>query len=69
MNNIVIFESGEQGVQVRLEGETLWLSQAQMAQLFDTSTDNISLHLKNIYSHAGAAPAFDPRLQPGPRAI
>ena len=50
MNNIVIFESGEQGVQVRLEGETLWLSQAQMAQLFDTSTDNISLHLKNIYS-------------------
>ncbi|RRD43107.1 hypothetical protein EII18_04090 [Comamonadaceae bacterium OH3737_COT-264] len=50
MNNIVIFESGDQGVQVRLEGETLWLSQAQMAQLFDTSTDNISLHLKNIYS-------------------
>lgn len=36
-------------MQVRLEGETLWLSQAQMAQLFDTSTDNISLHLKNIY--------------------
>jgi len=50
MNNIVIFESGDEPVQVRLEGETVWLTQAQMAELFDTSTDNISLHLKNIYS-------------------
>lgn len=49
MNNIVIFESGDQPVQVRLEGETIWLTQAQMAELFGTSTDNISLHLKNIY--------------------
>ena len=49
MNNIVIFESGDQPVQVRLEGETVWLTQAQMAELFDTSTDNISLHLKNVY--------------------
>src|SRR5690606_27759021 len=36
-------------VEVRLEGETVWLSQAKMAELFATSTDNISLHLKNIY--------------------
>ncbi|WP_343039974.1 virulence protein RhuM/Fic/DOC family protein [Tepidicella baoligensis] len=50
MNNLVIFESGDQPVQVRLEGETVWLTQAQMAELFDTSTDNISLHLKNIYA-------------------
>jgi hypothetical protein len=50
MHNIVIFESGDEPVQVRLEGETVWLTQAQMAELFDTSTDNISLHLKNIYS-------------------
>jgi len=27
----------------------VWLSQAQMAELFETSSDNISLHLKNIY--------------------
>nr|WP_246316269.1 virulence protein RhuM/Fic/DOC family protein [Tepidicella baoligensis] len=33
-----------------MEGETVWLTQAQMAELFDTSTDNISLHLKNIYA-------------------
>lgn len=50
MNKIVIFESGDQPVQVRLEGETVWLTQAQMAELFGTSADNISLHLKNIYA-------------------
>ncbi|MGL1832261.1 RhuM family protein [Rhodocyclaceae bacterium SMB388] len=50
MSNIVIFESGDQPVQVRLEGETVWLTQAQMAELFGTSTDNVSLHLKNIHA-------------------
>lgn len=50
MSSLVIFESGDQPVQVRLEGETIWLTQAQMAELFDTSADNISLHLKNIYT-------------------
>lgn len=49
MSNIIIFEQGSQPVEVRLEGETVWLSQAQMVALFDTSTDNISLNLKNIY--------------------
>ncbi len=49
MNNIVIFDTGERSVEVRLEGETVWLSQMQMAELFGTSTDNISLHLKNIF--------------------
>ncbi len=46
---LVIFEADSGQVQVRLEGETIWLSQAQMAELFATSADNISLHLKNIY--------------------
>ena len=36
-------------MEVRLEGETLWITQSQMAELFATSADNISLHLKNIY--------------------
>jgi len=49
MSNLVIVETGDQPVQVRLEGETVWLTQGQMADLFGTSTDNISLHLKNIY--------------------
>ncbi|MEZ5612554.1 MAG: RhuM family protein [Rhodocyclaceae bacterium] len=50
MADIMIFASGDQPVEVRLEGETVWLSQGQMAALFATSTDNISLHLKNIFS-------------------
>ncbi len=36
MNEILIFESGDQPVQVRLAGETVWLSQSQMAELFGT---------------------------------
>jgi hypothetical protein len=36
-------------VNVRLEGETVWLTQTAMAELFGCSSDNVSLHLKNIY--------------------
>jgi hypothetical protein len=46
MNSIVIFDSSDQTVQVRLVGETVWLMQIQMAELFGTTPDNISLHLK-----------------------
>lgn len=49
MNEIVIFEANGQMVDVRLEGETLWVTQSQMSELFGTSADNISFHLKNIY--------------------
>ena len=41
---------GEVRVDVRLDEETVWLTQRQMAQVFRTSTDNVSLHLKNIFS-------------------
>ena len=37
-------------LEVRMHEETVWLTQAQMGQLFDCSTDNISLHLKNLYA-------------------
>ena len=43
-------EDGQVSLQVSLENETVWLNQPQIAMLFDTSTDNISLHLKNIYA-------------------
>lgn len=48
---VVLYEApdGELRLDVRLERETVWLSQRQMAVLFKTSTDNIGLHLKNIY--------------------
>jgi len=37
-------------VRVLIHGETLWLPQRQMAELFQTTSDNVGLHLKNIYS-------------------
>ena len=39
----------EDGIEVRVQNDTIWLSQKLMAVLFDCSTDNISLHLKNIF--------------------
>ena len=47
--HLFVSEDGQAQLEVALEQETVWLSQAQMALLFDTSTDNIGLHLKNIY--------------------
>jgi hypothetical protein len=49
VNSIVIFESGDQPVQVRLEGETVWLSLQQLAELFGRDKSVISRHLRNIY--------------------
>ncbi|WP_198411306.1 virulence RhuM family protein [Marinimicrobium alkaliphilum] len=40
---------GRAQLEVALDRETVWLNQNQMATLFDTSTDNVGLHLKNIY--------------------
>jgi len=42
-------EGKEDGVQVVYHNESVWCTQKVMAQLFDCSTDNIGLHLKNIY--------------------
>jgi hypothetical protein len=52
MKNIILYETPEGKVQVSVlfEGETFWLTQKAMAALFQCSTDNISLHLKNIFS-------------------
>jgi len=43
-------QDGDIKVNVLLQNETIWLSQKSMAYLFDCSTDNISLHLKNIFN-------------------
>ena len=39
----------DKGIQVRYENESLWMTQKAMAELFDCSIDNVSLHLKNIF--------------------
>jgi hypothetical protein len=50
-SDIILYqtEDGQTRLQVRLEGGTVWLSQALMAELYQTSKQNISLHLQNIY--------------------
>ena len=42
-------EDGRSRVECRFENETLWLSQALMAELFQTTPQNITLHLKSLY--------------------
>lgn len=43
---------GATDIEVRLEGETVWLTQAQMAELFQSSRTNIVEHIRNIYDEA-----------------
>ena len=43
------YQTGGDGVEVRVEIGTIWLSQKNMGDLFMTSSDNIGLHLKNIF--------------------
>ncbi len=47
---ILIYRDGSLKLQVRIEGQTVWLTQAAMAELFQTSPQNITLHLKSIYT-------------------
>ena len=49
-------QNGEDGIEVRIHDEDVWLTQKSMAQLFDCSTDNISLHLKNIFASGELSP-------------
>jgi hypothetical protein len=37
-------------LEVRLEGETVWLTQAQMAELFQTTIPNVSMHIRNVFA-------------------
>lgn len=55
---IIVYQSddGRIKLDVRLEQETLWMTQSDMAQLFQCSADNISLHLQNIYAEGELSP-------------
>ena len=50
-SNILLYETeeGNVNVDVILKDETIWLTQKSMAEVFDCSSDNVSLHLKNIF--------------------
>ncbi len=51
MSGLILYtsEDGQSRIQLRADGQTVWLTQAEMAKLFDVTTGNISLHLKNIF--------------------
>ena len=51
-NKIVIYqtEDGQTQIDVRLENETVWLTQAQMAELFEKTPQNITMHIRNAYN-------------------
>ena len=50
-NNIVIYQldDGKTKIDVKLEDETVWLSQQQMTDLFSTSRTNVVEHINNLY--------------------
>lgn len=50
-NDIILYntEDGQTKVELRLQNGTVWLSQLELAELFDTTKNNISLHIKNIF--------------------
>ena len=52
MNDLILYTTadGRSQIKLRAKDQTVWLSQREMAQLFDMSTDNVSLHLKNMFA-------------------
>lgn len=50
-SEIIIYQTdgGQTKIDVRMEEETVWLSQAQMAELFQTTKQNVSLHINNAF--------------------
>ena len=49
-NEIVMYQPDEAvKIEVRLENETVWLTQQQMAELFQTTRNNVTLHINNVF--------------------
>ncbi len=51
MTDLIFYttEDGRSQIKLRAKDQTVWLTQREMAQLFDVSTDNVGLHLKNVF--------------------
>ena len=51
MSGLILYttDDGSSQIKLRTKGGTVWLSQREMSELFDVSTDNVGLHLKNLY--------------------
>ena len=52
MSDLILYttEDGRSQIKLRAKDQTVWLTQREMAQLFDVSTDNVGLHLKNLFA-------------------
>ena len=58
---IIVYQTADGGsrVKVLLEGETVWLTQAMIAELYQTTVPNVNTHLRNIYAE-GELPGWLP---------
>jgi len=54
--NVLIYRDGGVDLKVRLDGQTVWLSQKGIADLFQTTKQNVSQHIINIYEEGELAP-------------
>ncbi len=59
MNELILYttEDGRSQIKLRAEQQTVWLTQLEMAELFDATKQNISLHLKNLFQDGELDPA------------
>ncbi len=59
MNDLLLYttDDGRSQIKLRAQKQTVWLTQLEMAELFDAAMQNISLHLKNIFEDGELDPA------------
>ena len=59
MNDLILYttEDGRSQIKLRADQQTVWLTQLEMADLFDATKQNISLHLKNVFEDGELDPA------------
>ena len=59
MSELILYtsEDGKSRMQLRADEQTVWLTQLEMAELFDATKQNISLHLKNLFEEGELNPA------------
>ena len=59
MNDLILYttEDGRSQIKLRAQEQTVWLTQLEMAELFDATKQNISLHLKNVFEDGELDPA------------
>ena len=59
MNELILYttEDGRSEIKLRAEQQTVWLTQLEMAELFDATKQNVSLHLKNLFAGGELDPA------------